>query len=282
MINLLLAASVAIFDWFEYRGDDQLPKPTPAEYANPILQGFYPDPSITRVGDDYYLINSTFDYFPGIPIFHSRDLVHWTQIGNAIDRPDQLDFKNLGLSRGVFAPDISWHDGTFYILNTCVDCGGNFVITAKSPAGPWSNPTWLPELEGAIDPSLFFDDDGSAWIVNNGPPQVASRYEGHRAIWIQRFDAKSLKLSGPRTVLLDGGIHPEEKPIWIEGPHIFRKAGYYYLIAAEGGTAEGHSQVVLRSLGVTGPYEAYSGNPILTQRNGLHDGRIRQAADADL
>ena len=97
---------------------------------------FYPDPSITRVGDDYYLVNSTFTWFPGIPVFHSRDLVNWTQIGNAIDRPDQLDFKTLGLSRGVFAPDISWHDGTFFILNTCVDCGGNFVITAKNPAGP--------------------------------------------------------------------------------------------------------------------------------------------------
>jgi len=267
LIALLTAASIASFDWFEYRGDDGLPRPTAGEYSNPILQGFYPDPSITRVGDDYYLINSTFDWFPGIPIFHSRDLIHWTQIGNAIDRPDQLDFKKLGLSRGVFAPDISWHNGIFYILNTCVDCGDNFIITASNPAGPWSNPTWLPELEGAIDPSLFFDDDGSAWIVNNGPPQVASRYEGHRAIWIQRFDPKSLKLSGPRTVLLDGGIHPEEKPIWIEGPHIFRKDGWYYLIAAEGGTAEGHSQVVLRSKKVSGPYEAFTDNPILTQRD---------------
>lgn len=261
------AASIATFDWFEYRGDDRLPQPSASEYSNPILQGFYPDPSIARVGDDYYLINSTFDWFPGIPIFHSRDLVRWTQIGNAIDRPDQLDFKNLGLSRGVFAPDISWHDGTFYILNTCVDCGGNFIITAKDPAGPWSNATWLPQLEGAIDPSLFFDEDGSAWIVNNGPPQVASRYEGHRAIWIQRFDPGTLKLTGPRTVLLDGGVHPDEKPIWIEGPHIFRKDDWYFLIAAEGGTAEGHSQVVLRSKTVTGPYEAFPGNPILTQRN---------------
>jgi alpha-N-arabinofuranosidase len=267
LLTLLAAASVATFDWFEYRGDDRLPKPAAREYANPILQGFYPDPSITRVGDDYYLVNSTFTWFPGIPVFHSRDLVHWTQIGNAIDRPGQLDFKNLGLSRGVFAPDISWHDGTFYILNTCVDCGDNFVITAKDPAGPWSNPVWLPELQGAIDPSLFFDQDGSAWIVNNGPPQVTSRYEGHRAIWIQRFDARTLRLSGPRTVLLDGGVHPEEKPIWIEGPHIFRKDGRYYLIAAEGGTAEGHSQVVLRSKHVAGPYEAFVGNPILTQRD---------------
>lgn len=134
MLELLLAAaSVATFDWFEYRGDDRLPKPATGQYSNPLLQGFYPDPSVTRVGDDYYLVNSTFSWFPGIPVFHSRDLVNWTQIGNAIHRPGQLDFKNLGLSRGVFAPDISWHDGTFYIVNTCVDCGGNFVITAKDP-----------------------------------------------------------------------------------------------------------------------------------------------------
>jgi alpha-N-arabinofuranosidase len=267
LMTLLAAASIATFDWFEYRGDDGLPKPAAGEYANPILQGFYPDPSITRVRDDYYLINSTFDWFPGIPIFHSRDLVHWTQIGNAIDRPDQLDFKNLGLSRGVFAPDISWHDGTFYILNTCVDCGDNFVITAKDATGPWSNPTWLPEINGGIDPSLFFDDDGSAWLLNNGPPPGEPLYDGHRAIWIQRFDTKTLKLTGPRTMLLNGGVRPEEKPIWIEGPHIFRKDGWYYLIAAEGGTAEGHSQVVLRSHVVTGPYEPFAGNPILTQRD---------------
>ena len=165
LMTLLAAASVATFEWFEYRGDDRLPRPAGREYANPILQGFYPDPSITRVGDDYYLVNSTFTWFPGIPVFHSRDLVNWTQIGNAIDRPGQLDFKNLGLSRGVFAPDISSHDGTFYILNTCVDCGDNFVITAKNPAGPWSDPVWLPEIKGGIDPSLFFDEDGTAWLV---------------------------------------------------------------------------------------------------------------------
>ncbi|WP_395623747.1 glycoside hydrolase family 43 protein [Sphingomonas daechungensis] len=268
LTNLLLAAaSVASFNWFEYRGDDNLPKPTPTEYSNPILQGFYPDPSITRVGDDYYLVNSTFSWFPGIPVFHSRDLVNWTQIGNAIDRPEQLDFKTLGLSRGVFAPAISWHDGIFYIVNTCVDCGGNFVITAKNPAGPWSQPTWLPEIEGGIDPSLFFDEDGSAWLVNNLPPPGKPLYDGHRAIWVQRFDIKTLKLTGPRTLLVNGGVRPEEKPIWIEGPHIFRKDGWYYLIAAEGGTAEGHSQVVLRSRSVTGPYEPSPGNPILTQRD---------------
>ena len=255
------------FKWFEYRGDDQLPRPGPGQYANPVLTGFYSDPSITRAGDDYYLVSSTFSFFPGLPIFHSRDLVHWRQIGNAIDRPDMVDFARLGLSRGLFAPSIHYEDGLFYILNTCVDCGDNFVITAKSPGGPWSKPTWLPNLAGGIDPSLFVDADGSAWIINNGPPVGTPRYDGHRALWIQRFDRKTLKTFGPRTVLVDGGVRPQDKPIWIEGPHIFRKDGFYYLSAAEGGTAEGHSQVVLRSRSVTGPYLPNPDNPILTQRD---------------
>lgn len=176
--------SPAIFDWFEYRGDDPLPQAGPGQFNNPILSGFYPDPSITRVGADYYIVTSTFSYFPGLPVWHSRDLVNWRQIGNAISRPTQLDFKKLGLSRGVFAPTIEHRNGTFYIANTCVDCGGNFVITAKNPAGPWSDPVWQPEV-GGIDPSIFFDDDGRAWMLNNDAPIEKPRYEGHRAIWIQ-------------------------------------------------------------------------------------------------
>ena len=260
----------ARFDWFDYRGSNPGDMAGPLEpgiYRNPILGGFYPDPSVTRVGDDYYLVTSTFGYFPGIPVFHSRDLVHWTQIGNAIDRPDQLDFKQLGLSRGVFAPSIQARDGVFYILNTCVDCGGNFVITATNPAGPWSDPVWLPDLEGGIDPSLFFDEDGRSWIVNNGPPAGTPQYEGHRAIWVQQFDLKALKTVGPRTLLVNGGVDIAKKPVWIEGPHILKKDGWYYLICAEGGTAEGHSQVALRSRSVTGPYAPDPANPILTQRD---------------
>ncbi|MEO6218222.1 MAG: glycoside hydrolase family 43 protein [Sphingomonas sp.] len=261
------AGPVAYFDWFDYRGDDPVDramKAGPDAYRNPILQGFYPDPSILRVGGDYYLVNSSFSYFPGLPIFRSRDLVSWTQIGNAIDRPGQFDFKQIGLSRGIFAPDITYHAGLFYLAGTCVDCGGNFVMTAKSAAGPWSDPHWNP-IDG-IDPSLFFDDDGQAWILNNGPPVGKPRYDGHRAIWMQRFDTKTLKPVGERSVIVDGGVRPADKPIWIEGPHLFRKDGLYYLIAAEGGTAENHSQVVFRSRSVTGPYEPGPVNPILTQR----------------
>lgn len=291
MIGLALAAALAAapqtaqFSHFVYSGWDpsDAVKAAPGQYRNPIVQGFYPDPSVTRAGKDYYLVNSTFAWFPGLPIFHSTDLVHWTQVGNAIDRPGMLDFKRLGLSRAVFAPSIEHHDGLFYILNTCVDCGGNFLITAKDPKGPWSDPTWLPEV-GGIDSAIFFDDDGKAWIVNNDEPPEKAEYPGHRAIWIQQYDVAARKTVGPRTVLLDKGVNPAAKPIWPEGPHILKKDGWYYLVAAEGGTAEGHSQVVLRAKTVTGPYAPYANNPILTQRD-LHRDRplpITSAGHADL
>jgi alpha-N-arabinofuranosidase len=280
------APNTAQFSNFVYSGSDpsDAVKAAPGQYRNPIVQGFYPDPSVTRVGKDYYLVNSTFAWFPGLPVHHSTDLVHWEQIGNALDRPGMLDFKRLGLSRAVFAPAITHHDGLFYILNTCVDCGGNFLITAKDPKGPWSDPVWLPEV-GGIDASLFFDEgDGRAWIVNNDNPPGPAEYQGHRAIWIQEYDPKSQKTIGPRSVLLDKGVDPSTKPIWPEGPHILKKDGWYYLVAAEGGTAEGHSQVVLRSKAATGPYVPYKDNPILTQR-GLPKDRplpITSAGHADI
>ena len=261
-------APTAAFEWFEYEGADPSDaafKPTAGQYANPILKGTYPDPAVMRVGKDFYFVSSTFAWFPGLPIFHSTDLVNWKQIGNAIDRPGMLDFGRLGLSRAVFAPTLSHHDGTFFLLNTCVDCKGNFLITAKDPKGPWSDPVWLPTVQG-IDPYLFFDDDGSALIVFNGEPPGPAEYSGHRAIWAIAYDIKSGKTVGERRLLLDKGVNPAAKPIWPEGPHILKKDGWYYLIAAEGGTAEGHSQVALRSRSAWGPYVPYANNPILTQR----------------
>lgn len=266
--TLPATTSVAQFDDFAYKGQSQesaLVKPTEAQYVNPILSGYYPDPSITRAGDDYYLVNSSFAHYPGLPIFHSKDLVNWVQIANAIDRPSQLDFKGLGISRGVFAPDISYNDGLFYIVNTCVDCKGNFVITATNPAGPWSDPVWFP-FDG-IDPSIFWDTDGKAYMINNGPPIGEPLYDGHRAIWIQEFDYKALKLVGERTLIVNGGVDLSTMPSWIEGPHIIRKDGFYYLIAAEGGTGDQHSEVVFRSESVRGPFIPHKGNPILSQRD---------------
>lgn len=257
------------FDWFQYDArdavfDQQAPQGT---YRNPVLAGFYPDPSITRVGDTFYLVNSTFTYFPGIPVFASRDLVHWQQIGNVIDRPRELNFDGQDVSRGIFAPTIRHHDGLFYLITTAVDSIGNAVFVAKDPAGPWSDPVPLPQLQGGIDPSLFFDDNGKAYVVNNGVPEGGSKYEGHRAIWIQEFDPASRKLVGPRKVLVNGGVDISKKPIWIEGPHLYRREEWYILMCAEGGTSTQHSEVVFRSKSPWGPFEPYTGNPILTQRD---------------
>lgn len=273
------------FDWFEYTGHDVVfdsPLPT-GSYRNPILPGFYPDPSITRAGDKFYLVNSTFAYFPGIPVFESSDLVHWKLLGHVLDRPKQLRFEGLRISRGVFAPAIHHHDGVFYVLNTLVDSGGNFITTASNPAGPWSDPIWLPEIDG-IDPSLFIDADGKAYVLNNGPPDEQPRYEGHRAIWMQEIDLKRMKLVGPRRVLVNGGVDISKQPIWIEGPHVFKRGDWYYLMCAEGGTGPNHSEVILRSKSVWGPYVPYENNPILTQRDLPKDRAhpITNAGHADL
>jgi len=262
------AQDAVLFNEFDYRGHDQVFEQAlpPNHYRNPVLAGFYPDPSVVRAGNTFYLVNSSFAYYPGLPVFESADLVHWKPIGHVIDRPTELNFDGLGMSRGVFAPSIAYHDGTFYVVNTAVDAGGNFMATAKSAAGPWSDPRWLHDVEG-IDPSLFFDEDGKAYLLNNGAPEGKPLYEGHRAIWLQQIDVAAGKMLGTRKVILNGGTDLAKKPIWIEGPHLYKRHGWYYLMCAEGGTGPQHSEVVLRSRSVWGPYAPYAGNPILTQRD---------------
>lgn len=234
---------------------------------NPVLAGFYPDPSVTRVGDDFYLVNSTFSYFPGIPVFHSRDLKNWKQIGSVINRPTQMNFIGDGVSRGLFAPSIIHYKGIYYVTCTLIDRKGNFVVTAKNPAGPWSDPTWLPEVKG-IDPSLFFDSDDKCYIVyNSDPPNNKALYSGHRTLRAYQFDYENLKVIGEEKLLVNGGVDISKEPEWIEGPHIFKRKDWYYLCAAEGGTSVNHSQVILRSISPLGPYIAYENNPILTQRH---------------
>ena len=266
------APPVASFDYVAYSGTPDAESATvgPGDFANPVLPGFQPDPSIVRVGDDYYLVNSTFSWFPGLPIYHSRDLVHWRQIGNAIDRPDQMTIGKVGVTRGLFAPTISHHGERFYIVNTCIDCGGNFIVTADYPAGPWSDPKWLDF--GGIDPSLFLDDDGKAWIAYNDAPPGPPEYDGHRALWLQQIDLAAMKMAPTRTLLIDKGVHVADKPVWAEGPHIYKVGRYYYLTAAEGGTADQHSQTIYRADTITGPYRPGPNNPILTQRD-LPEGR---------
>ncbi len=266
--TMLAQTNKASFSYFEYKGKDACfeqkidPK---TQYRNPILPGFYPDPSICRRGDDYFLINSSFSYFPGIPVFHSKDLVHWRQIGNALDRPSQLKLDGLGVSSGVYAPAIEYNERnqTFYIINTIVGGIGNFIVKTKDPFKGWSEPIKLPEVKG-IDPSIFFDDDGKSYIVCS-QASPAPKWSGHTVIWMHKFDVTNDKASVERQIGVDGGPDTIQHPRWLEGPHIYKVNGYYYLMAAEGGTQSGHKEVIFRSKSVKGPYIQGPSNPILTQ-----------------
>jgi alpha-N-arabinofuranosidase len=266
----------ATFRFFEYDGNDLFYRSEPLhpdEYYNPVLPGFYPDPSICRKGEDYYLVTSSFAWFPAIPVFHSNNLVQWDQIGHVFNQAGQISLDSLAISEGVFAPDISYNplNDTFYLVNTLVGKGGNFVTKAKDPAGPWSNPVWLPEING-IDPSLFFDSDGKTYLVHNGPSQGKPLYPGHRTIRIREFDPVACRVSAREAILVDGGVDIAKMPVWIEGPHIYKVNDTYYLMAAEGGTGENHSEVIFTADNIWGPYKPATINPILTQRD-LPEGR---------
>jgi xylan 1,4-beta-xylosidase len=248
-------------------------------FHNPILAGFYPDPSICRVNEDYYLVTSTFEYFPGIPIFHSKDLVHWNQIGHVLDRPSQLDLDSVKPSGGVFAPTIRHHNGTFYVINTLVGKKGNFVVTATNPAGPWSDPHWIADAPG-IDPSLFFDDDGRAYYTGNIRPDSIPKESKYRSIWLQELDLKSMKLIGERNIILnEGALHGANNA---EAPHLYKVRGMYYLLIAEGGTGENHAVTIFRSKNLRGPYEGNKKNPILTHRHLGSEYPIACTGHADL
>jgi xylan 1,4-beta-xylosidase len=243
-------------------------------FRNPILPGFYPDPSICRVDEDYYLVTSTFEYFPGLPIFHSRDLVHWRQIGHVLDRPSQLDLDGIQASRGLYAPTIRHHDGVFYVINTFVSNTydtsdraahheGNFIVIATDPAGPWSEPHWLSDAPG-IDPSLLFDDDGRVWYTGNRVPPQGPSYPHHREIWLQELDLETMHLRGPKHALWDGALKGNRHA---EAPHLYKIEGMYYLMIAEGGTGHHHAVTIARSENISGPYEGNPRNPILTHRH---------------
>lgn len=231
-------------------------------FNNPILPGFYPDPSICRAGEDYYLVTSSFVYFPGVPVFHSKDLVNWEQIGHVLDRPSQLDLDDAGISGGIFAPTIRYHKGTFYMITTNITNGGNFIVTAEDPAGPWSDPFWLKDAPG-IDPSLFFDEDDRAYYTGTRQPEDG-KYMGDHEIWCQELDLKSMSLVGERHAIWKGAL---KNAFFPEGPHLYKVDGYYYLMIAEGGTDYYHAVTIARSKEIFGPYEGNPGNPILTHRH---------------
>lgn len=235
-------------------------------YANPILPGFYPDPSIVRAEDYFYLVCSSFEYFPGVPIFRSRDLIHWEQIGNVLDRISQLDLTGQKSSDGIYAPALRYHAGTFYMITTDVRGIGNFYVTATNPAGPWSDPIRIPY--GGIDPSLFFDDDGKVYVT----AQQGADYDSH-AIQYEIDIATGEALSEPQVVW-----HGDGGP-WTEGPHLYKINGMYYMMSASGGTAKEHREIIGRSDKPYGPFERYP-EPILTHRHLDHP--IQYLGHADL
>ena len=239
-------------------------------FRNPIIPGYHPDPSICRVGDDYYIVNSSFQYFPGVPIFHSRDLIHWQQIGNVLDRESQLPLRGATSWLGIYAPTLRYHDGTYYMITTNVGGRGNFMVTARDPRGPWSEPIWL-EQQG-IDPSLWFEN-GRCYMMSN-PDNTIMLCE------INPLTGEQLTPSRPLWQGT-GGRYPE-------GPHIYKKDGYYYLLISEGGTELAHHLTIARSRDIYGPYESNPDNPILTncsmkgqakQVQGTGHGDFVQAAD---
>jgi xylan 1,4-beta-xylosidase len=243
-------------------------------YTNPIIPGFHPDPSVCRVNDDFYLVNSSFGYFPGVPIFHSKDLVNWKQIGYVLTRPEQLPIKNASLTTGgIYAPTIRYHAGTFYMVTTNISMLKNFYVTAKNPAGPWSDPIWIdiPTKYPVIDPTLYFDDDGKTYLITNPGDDT-------QGIILMEIDTKTGKLlSAPKTIWQGtGGRYPE-------GPHIYKKDNWYYLMIAEGGTEYGHKEMMARSRQLTGPYTPDPANPILTHINRNAEGNpIQGTGHADL
>lgn len=235
-------------------------------YQNPVIPGFYPDPSVCRVGDDYYLVNSSFAYFPGVPIWHSKDLVHWRQIGYCLTRESQLHLDKSPISGGIYAPTLRHHNGRFFMVTTNVDEGGHFYVWTQDPANEWSDPIYVDQP--GIDPSLFFDDDGKVYFTSTGGLQSQGIYQCE--INIETGE----KLTDTRLIWTGtGGAFPE-------GPHLYKINGYYYLMCAEGGTEYGHMETIARSETPYGPFESCPYNPILSHRSLNHP--IHATGHADL
>ena len=276
---------------------------------NPILRGFHPDPSIVRVGNNYYIATSTFEWWPGIRLHHSTDLVHWELIEYPLNRPSQLSLSGVGASQGVWAPCLSWHEGTFYLLYTVVTafyCNmydtNNYLVTAQDIHGPWSEP--IPLNNFGFDPSMFHDEDGRKYIVSMATDhRVPKKYAGR--LVLQEYDPVHREMIGPVRDIYKAMLAPSDRPptqdsqsspqsikIFLEGPHIFKRNGWYYLFAADTGTGELHGQSILRSRSVWGPYEMYQADfmrrdrddeaySILTSRHHA-DNPLQKAGHCDL
>lgn len=240
-----------------------------AAYHNPVLKGFRPDPSFCFVGSDCYLVNSTFEYFPGVPIFHSTDLIHWNQIGACLSRESQIDLKGIQPSGGIYAPTIRYHDGTFYMITTNITSKGNFIVFTDDISGGWSEPQWIDHT--GIDPSLFFDEDGKAYYCGTGNDE-----KGKPGIVLFEIHPKSGEILSKKKIISYGLTN--KCP---EGPHLYKLNGWYYLMIAEGGTEYGHMETIFRSKEIMGPYESYRENPILSNRYAINN-PIQCCGHADL
>lgn len=222
---------------------------------NPIIRGYHPDPSMCRVGDDFYIVVSSFEFFPGVPIYHSKNLVEWERIGSCLTSDTQLPLQKCLPSKGIYAPTLRYHNGTFYMITTNVSSIGNFIVTTKDIRGKWSEPACIDH--DGIDPSLFFDDDGKVYYCGTGDDE-----NGQQGIVLFEIDVETGKILSDKKYIsygITGGA-------WPEAPHIYKINGYYYLMMAEGGTEYGHMETIFRSRNIWGPYEACPRNPILRNR----------------
>lgn len=266
---------------------------------NPVLPGFHPDPSICRVGDEFFVVTSTFEYFPGLPVHRSRDLVEWELVGHAVHREEQLDLSSVAASGGLFAPTIRHHDGRFLVACTLVGGEGrqgSFVVTATDPAGPWSDPAWIEDAPG-IDPSLFFDGDGRAWWCGTRLAEPGAWPE-QTEVWVRELDLATMTLVGEEHVVWHGAV---EGAVWAEGPHLYRLDGADHgddagqhgagagtgpgallLLASEGGTERHHAVSAARGSAPTGPFTGSKANPLLTHRHLGGDVGVANVGHADL
>ncbi len=257
-------------------------------YQNPILPGSYPDPSICLVNDTFYMVNSSFEYFPGLPIHKSTDLVQWSWAGNGLHRAEQctgpVNLVDVQTNGGIHAPSIRYYDGWFYIITTNVYYREqdqetdfvNFIIRSKRAEGPWSEPIVIEGAPG-IDPDIFFDDDGKVWYTGTHVPDNPN-FSGEGEIWLQELDAETFQLKGERHYLWRGAC----QGTWAEGPHIYKAYGKYYLLIAEGGTSFNHAVMIAVSDAITGPYVPNDRNPIFTARHLSYDHWVHSLGHADL
>lgn len=257
-------------------------------FKNPILAGGYPDPSICRVGNEFIMVNSSFEYFPALPIHKSKDLVNWELAGHGLNRLEQvsgqINLIDVQSNGGIHAPTIRFHNGKYHIITTNVyydeikqrATATNFIITSSKPEGPWSNPIIIKGAPG-IDPDIFFDDDGRVWYTGNHQP-LDPTFNGETEIWMQELDPNSFQLIGQRFFVWRGACGG----VWAEGPHIYKKDGNYYLLIAEGGTSFNHSIMVAVSDTITGPYVSNERNPIFSSRHLSYDNWVHSTGHGDL